>query len=159
VKGKTEMLHSILGPDMFSSPHVASSLVRMFDEKWQLEPDEFRQLIDHLSTCTNCQRSLGLLFLASVDKFVSKGEYDDEVQAILVELKEVIHETQVLQDLSGYADTLERNGIRKARKQYPEFAEHVKYCKECQQEVKNTRKLIREADKDGLLVLVEKPSS
>ncbi|HZS77875.1 MAG TPA: hypothetical protein VFA41_14790 [Ktedonobacteraceae bacterium] len=149
MKGKTRGPSRMSDLDLFSFPHVVDDLTRLFKEGWQPEPEEFARLENHIATCTLCLENLSILLLAN------KGTQE---QAILNQLKEILHGKRLLEDLSGYADTLERLGRRAARKEYPRFAEHVKLCKVCQKEVEITRKLIREADKDGLLVPAEEAS-
>lgn len=141
-----------MGPIMLDKPpHILPQLMEVVEGDWQPTPTEQEQLLAHLVECEYCQVTLRVLVEARLAEGSPGSSSEDPARKLLARLGKFAQKKQAhYEQIAAYIETLEVRGEKAANKQYPELAEHLKQCKECQFLVKSTRVLIDQVEKAEL---------
>lgn len=138
MKGITAPLHvSDLG-DLNKPPHVLSQLIDMITGELQLPPAQQEQRWEHLAECIHCQAFLGSYLIKMIEYNKAHGEPEEPAQELLSRLARIMHET-LKEDIPAYVETLEELGEGHAKSRFPEFANHLQTCRDCQLAVQDLR--------------------
>ncbi|HYT37558.1 MAG TPA: hypothetical protein VEL49_10290 [Ktedonobacteraceae bacterium] len=152
MKSKRTAEEAAIGPVMLDKPpHILPQLMEIVEGDWQPTPTRQEQLLAHLVECEYCQVTLRVLVEARLDEGSPGSSSEDPVRELLARLGGFAQKKQAhYEQIAAYIETLEARGEKAANKKYPELAEHLKQCKECQMLVKSTRTLIDLVEKSEL---------
>ena len=152
MKSKRTAEEAAIGSVMLDKPpHILPQLVEIVEGDWQPASTEQEQLLAHLVECEYCQVTLGVLVKARFAEGSPGVSSEDPARKLLAQLGEVVQKKQAhYEQIAAYIETLEARGEEAANKKYPELAEHLKQCKECQNLVKSTLALIDQVEKAEL---------
>src|ERR1700730_7164767 len=144
MKSKRTAEEAAIGPVMLDKPpHILHQLMEIVEGDWQPTPTEQEQLLAHLVECEYCQITLRVLVEARLVEGSPGSSSEDPARKLLARLGEFVQKKQAhYEQIAAYIETLEAHGEKAANKKYPELAEHLKRCKECQILVQSTRALI-----------------
>ena len=124
--------------DLQRPPHVISQLIDMLFDEEQPLPEQQTQRWAHLTTCIPCQAFLGSYLLQSIEYDKAHGKPDGVAQEHLARLIQHMHQT-LEADIPPYVEALEERGVEEANTMFPQFAEHMQTCPECQAAVQDLR--------------------
>ena len=119
-------------------PHVLSQLIDMLSDEEQSLLVQREQRWAHLATCIPCQTFLGSYLLKTIEYNEAHGSPEGSVQELLARLIQSIHQT-LEADVAPYVEALEEQGVEEANNEFPQFAEHLQTCRECQAAVQDVR--------------------
>ena len=125
--------------DLQRPPHVLSQLIDMLFDEERFLPEQQTQRWTHLATCIPCQSFLGSYLLQSIEYDKAHGKPEGPAQEHLARLIQHMHQTLEV-DIPPYVEALEERGVEEANKLFPQFAEHVQTCPECQSAVQDLRR-------------------
>ena len=152
MKSKRTAEEAAIGPVMLDKPpHILPQLVEIVEGDWQPASTEQEQLLAHLVECEYCQVTLGVLVEARLAEGSPGDSSEDQARQLLTRLGGITQKKQAhYEQIAAYIETLEARGEKAANKKYPDLAEHLKQCKECQNLVKSTLALIAQVEKAEL---------
>ena len=140
-------------PDILHEPpHVMAELFRFIQGEWHPSPAEKEQLSVHIVDCLHCQILLEMFVAAEVDYNRSHGLSEEPVRELFDRVKEMIHKMQQEpENIGAYIEALDLYGKKVANTMYPVMANHLKKCKACRSAVDETKTLLHEAAREGLI--------
>ena len=152
MKSKRTAEEAAIGSVMLDKPpHILPQLVEIVEGDWQPASTEQEQLLAHMVECEYCQVTLRVLVEARLAEGSPGSSSKDPARKLLARLGEFAQKKQAhYEQIAAYIETLEARGEKAANKKYPELAEHLKQCKECQNLVKSTLALIDQVEKAEL---------
>ena len=130
--------------DLNEAPHVLPQLIDMILGEQQVLPAQQKQLWTHLAECVHCQAFLGSYLLAVIESNKEHDEPEDQARELLNRLTQMIHET-LREDIPAYIQRLEEQDEKEANRSFPQFAEHLQVCQDCQEAVRALRLWIRQS--------------
>ena|SRR6266566_6437142 len=153
MKSKRTAEETAIGSVMLDKPpHILPQLVEIVEGDWQPASTEQEQLLAHLVECEYCQVTLGVLVEARLAEGSPGSSSEDPARQLLTRLGGITQKRQAhYEQIATYIETLDMSGEKAANEKYPELAEHLKRCKDCQFLVKSTRALIGQVEKAELV--------
>lgn len=131
--------------NLHEPPHVLAQFVDMVTAKSFADDESQKQISTHLATCIYCQTMLGS-YLVALSKYNKAHNIPvDDVEKLLGQLKDIIHET-IKDDIPAYVDALMEQNEKKANQHYPLFAEHLQSCEDCKREVADLHSLLQQLE-------------
>ena len=137
-------------PDLLVSPHIVYELFNVVIGECQLDSTQQEQIVEHLSGCEYCRKTLLALLSTDQEYELSKNYTETPAHNLLARFETIDHEIAVhdYEQMGAYAEAIKFEGRKKADKRFPELAEHIKKCASCRSWLKETLTFLNESDEN-----------
>ncbi len=138
MKKNAATLHVHRFEELDQAPHVLTQLLDLLKGTLKLSVSQRRQVGQHLANCMPCQVCVAMALLAMIEDAQARGEPVERTRRLLACLLRTTHAT-FKEEIPAYVDALIEQGEQEARARFPWLAEHVRVCRDCEEEVRDLR--------------------
>jgi hypothetical protein len=142
-----------IGPDLFSPPHILHLLMELFagDKRQGISQQE--HMVRHLITCHYCRTAV-MVLLGVVQEYDHRNNDPEEpARDLLVKFANISREIEAseareYERLGAYAEAIVFKGRDHAKQSFPDVADHLSICNDCDSIVEKTVSFIKESEED-----------
>ncbi|HVU68393.1 MAG TPA: hypothetical protein VHD63_14740 [Ktedonobacteraceae bacterium] len=126
------------------------ALLNLVTGLWQPGQGEMARFTEHWMTCLSCQTALARL-INELDIWPADSPSGGSLHHLHHTLQQLVHEKLLLINMGSYIEKLEREGEDRARRIFPEIADHLEKCAACRLDIETTQAWLRSAEAEGVL--------
>ena len=146
---------SKIGPDLLAPPHVLPALMELLAGDSPPDLSQQEQLLSHLATCHYCRTAVVFLLKVAEGYDLRNNNPQEPVRDLLAQFEKIskeaeareAREAQVFERMGAYAEALVAEGQKKAEERFPDVANHIQICHDCQAAVQSIVAAIKESEK------------